>query len=63
VLSISGEQIHELSIDDEARKALQGDQDYIESIISAATLRQRETVPLSEEQIEEYDSLILAGVK
>jgi hypothetical protein len=47
VLSISGEQIHELSIDDEARKALQGDQDYIESIISAATLRQRETVPLS----------------
>jgi hypothetical protein len=60
---VSGEQIHELSIDDEARKALQGDQDYIESIISAATLRQRETVLLSEEQIEECDSLIFRGLK
>ncbi|MEN8218391.1 MAG: hypothetical protein ABFS56_18875 [Pseudomonadota bacterium] len=60
---VSGEQIPELSIDDEAREALQCDQDYIESIISAATLRQRETVPLSEEQIEECDSLILRGLK
>jgi len=60
---VSGEQRHELTIDDEARKALQSSQDYIESIISAATLRQRETVPLSEEQIEECDSLILRGLK
>jgi hypothetical protein len=60
---VSGEQMCELTIDDEARKALQSSQDYIDSIISAATLRQRDTIPLSEEQLEEYDSLILAGVK
>ncbi len=60
---VSDKQIPELSIDDEARKALQCSQDYIESIISAATLRQRETVPLSEEQIEECDSLIFRGLK
>jgi hypothetical protein len=60
---VSSEQMRGLTIDDEARKALQSDQDYIESIISAATLRQRETVLLSEEQIEECDSLIFRGLK
>ncbi|MDW3651020.1 MAG: hypothetical protein R8P61_28345 [Bacteroidia bacterium] len=48
-----------LEINEEAQIALQKEQTYIESIISAAKLRQTETVPLSEEHKEELENLFI----
>lgn len=51
-----------MEIDEEARMALQKDQEYIESIIAIHKLRESESVSLSEEQVEELDNIILGGV-
>jgi hypothetical protein len=51
-----------IEVDEEARIALQKDQVYVESLISAQKLREREQITLSEEQVEEIDNILLGGV-
>ena len=51
-----------LEIDDDVRLAISQGQTYIESLISANMLKERETVELSEEHQEEVDNLFLGGV-
>jgi len=51
-----------LEIDDDARLAIAQGQTYIESLISANKLKEKETVSLSEEHQEEVDNLFLGGV-
>lgn len=52
-----------LEIDENARLALGKDQTYIESLISSQNLREKEQMPLSEEQQEEVENFFLGGVK
>jgi hypothetical protein len=51
-----------VEVDDGARKALQENQDYVESLIASAQMRRRETISLSEEQAEQLDLLFMEGV-
>jgi hypothetical protein len=51
-----------LEVDEEARIALQRDQRYVESLIASSELRKRETIALSEEEQDELERLLLAGV-
>jgi len=51
-----------LEIDDEVRLAINQGQTYIESLISASRLREKEKITLSEEHQEEVDNLFLGGV-
>ncbi|MBL0386920.1 hypothetical protein JJB07_09665 [Tumebacillus sp. ITR2] len=51
-----------LEIDENARLAFGKNQQYIESIISSANLRQRENIELTEEQQFEVDNIFLGGV-
>ncbi len=58
---VSGSVTYGTEIDDDARLALQKDQEYIESRRAAIALRETKSVPLSEEQQEEIDNLMLEG--
>ena len=51
-----------LDIDEDAQKAMQSDQKYVESLLASAKLRESETIPLTEEQQYELDTLFLKGV-
>lgn len=51
-----------LEIDDDVRLAISKGQTYIESLISANKLKERESVALSEEHQEELDNLFLGGI-
>ena len=46
-------------VDDDARRALQQDLQYVESLVASAQMRQREVVSISEEQQYELDNLFL----
>jgi hypothetical protein len=48
-----------MEVDDDARKAMQQEQQYVESLIASSDLRKRETVQLSEEQKEQMDLLFM----
>lgn len=52
-----------MEIDDSAKLAIMKGQTYVESIISANKLKEREPVTLSEEHLEEVNDLFLFGVK
>lgn len=58
---VRGSAAYGTEIDEDARLALQKDQEYIESRRAANILRESEKVPLSEEQQEEIDNLLLEG--
>ena len=49
-------------VDDDARRALHESQDYVESLVAAAQIRGRGSVPLSEEQSEQLDLLFIKGI-
>jgi hypothetical protein len=51
-----------LEVDEDARKALQEQQEYVESAIASADMRKTETVSLSEEQSEQLDLLFMRGL-
>jgi len=51
-----------VEVDDGARKALQESQEYVESLVSSAEMRRRETVQLSDDQAEQLDLLFLEGI-
>lgn len=48
-----------MEVDEEARKALQQPQDYVESIVASSRLRERRTVNLNEAQQQELELLFL----
>lgn len=50
-----------IEVDDDARRALQQDQEYVESIVASAELRRREVVPLDEDTQLELDMLLSGG--
>jgi hypothetical protein len=56
---VSGEQLKGMEVDDEARKALQEDQQYVESLVASSNLRTRESIKLSTEQSEQLDLLFM----
>ena len=49
-----------LEIDEDARRALQSNQDYVDSIIGASQLRRRESVALAPEDKEKFEQLLLS---
>jgi hypothetical protein len=51
----------DLSVDKEAMSAMTGPQEYIESLVSAKLLREREKISLSEESTFELSQLLLEG--
>lgn len=59
---LNGNEVYSTGIDDDARFALQQNQEYIESKRASIKLRETEKVPLSEEQREEIDDLLLGGM-
>ena len=59
---VTSGQVSGIEIDEDARRALQLDQRYVESLIASAKLREMETLPLTEEQQYELDTLFLTGV-
>ncbi len=56
---VSGDQLKGMEVDEEARRALQEDQQYVESLIASSNLRTRETIKLSTEQAEQLDLLFM----
>lgn len=50
-----------LEVDEEARKALQQNQEYVESLIASGELRKREQIELNEGQQLELDMLLSGG--
>ncbi|HEY0016383.1 MAG TPA: hypothetical protein VGC13_08695 [Longimicrobium sp.] len=58
---VSGGSARGVEVDEEARKALQQDQTYIESLVAAAELRKREVISLDTEQAEQLDLLLAGG--
>lgn len=56
---VTGDQVKGLEVDDEARRALQEDQQYVESLIASSQIRSRGKVDLSEEQAEQLDLLFM----
>ena len=58
---ISNNTGNDMSIDDDARYALQQTQDYIESTIASARLREREQVVLSDEHEQQLSLALLGG--
>lgn len=58
---VQGGSAPDLSVDNEAIKALAGSQDYVESLVSSRQMRDREAIKLSEEQVFELDQLLLGG--
>lgn len=59
---VQGDTPPDLGVDSEAQKAMSGSQEYVDSLVSARVLRERETVTLSEEKKFEYEQLLLEGV-
>jgi len=59
---IQGSATYGTEIDEDARFALQQDQEYIESKRAASELRATEKIPLDEEHQYEIDNLLLEGV-
>ncbi|MGH0425692.1 hypothetical protein [Bacillus pretiosus] len=51
-----------LEIDEDVRLAIRQGQTYVESLVSANKLKEKESVELSEEHQEEVDNLFLGGV-
>lgn len=51
-----------LDIDEDARKALQYDQKYVESLIAASELRKHESITLSKDKQDELDRILLSGI-
>lgn len=51
-----------LEVDEEARRALQQDQEYVESAIASAEMRKTESVSMSAEQSEQLDLLFMRGL-
>ena len=51
-----------MEVDEQARIAMQGDQNYVESLIASSDMRKRETIQLSSEQQEQLDLLFLEGI-
>ncbi|NGY80882.1 hypothetical protein F6Y03_01120 [Bacillus megaterium] len=51
-----------LEVDDQMRLAISQGQTYVESLISASKLKERENVALSEEHQEEVDNIFIGGV-
>ncbi|WP_347332345.1 hypothetical protein [Marinimicrobium locisalis] len=49
-------------LDREAHQAMTGSQEYIESLVSARQMRERETVVLSDEKKFEYEQILLEGM-
>jgi hypothetical protein len=56
---VSGDQIKGMEVDEEARKALQQEQQYVESLVASSQMRSREAVKLSLEQTEQLDLLFM----
>jgi hypothetical protein len=56
---VSGEQLQGMEVDDQARKALQQDQRYVESLVASSSLRDRPIIKLSPEQSEQLDLLFM----
>jgi hypothetical protein len=50
-----------VEVDEEARKALQQDQTYIESLVAAADMRRRDVIKLDAEQTQQLDLLLAGG--
>lgn len=59
---VQGDTPPDLGVDNEAHKAMTGSQEYVDSLVSARVLREKETVTLSEERKFEYEQLLLEGV-
>jgi hypothetical protein len=59
---VQGDTPPDLGVDNEAHKAMTGSQEYVDSLVSARVLREKETVTLSEEKKFEYEQLLLGGV-
>lgn len=58
---VQGETPPDLTVDKEAMKAMTGQQDFVESLVSSRILRDRETITLSDEGAYELDQLLLGG--
>jgi hypothetical protein len=56
---VSGDQLKGMEVDEHARKALQQDQQYVESLVASSNLRIRETIKLNSEQTEQLDLLFM----
>ncbi|MCK9744979.1 hypothetical protein [Pseudomonas syringae] len=59
---VQGDKISDLAIDKEAVTAMTGSQSYVESLVSAKVLRERETITLSTETQNELAQLLLEGI-
>lgn len=59
---VQGDTPPDLALDGEAQKAMTGSQEYVESLVSARVLREKETITLSDEKKFEYEQLLLEGV-
>ena len=53
-------ELSNLEVNQDARIALSKDEKYIQSIVSSAELKKRQTVALNEEAAQQYEQLILA---
>lgn len=58
---VQGGDTSNLTIDQEAVMAMTGDQEYVESLVSARIMREKETIVLSEETKHEMTQLLLEG--
>lgn len=58
---VQGETPTGLSVDNDAMKAMSGQQDFVESLVSSRILRDRETITLSGESAYELDQLLLGA--
>lgn len=56
---VSGKQPQGMGVDEDARKALQESQNYVESLVASGEMRARETVKLSEDQEEQLEMLFM----
>lgn len=60
---VTGQSTQGIEVDDDARLALQQNQEYVESLIASGQLRQTEIVKLDDEQQNEIDLLLLGGAE
>ena len=51
----------DIEVDEDARRALQLDHRYVESLIASAQLRKRQTIAIPDEQAFELETLLLKG--
>jgi hypothetical protein len=56
---VSGDQLKGMEVDEQARKALQQDQQYVESLVASSNLRARESITLNSEQAEQLELLFM----